>query len=126
MRTRSQRLHDDLDEVCADIVKERDGHKCRRCGGAPVYWAHIIRRSRSKAVRWNPDNALALCRSCHKWFDVSADKIQAAIFIEQMIGKEKMAELHELASSRNARPWLVYDLEKKLQELKELRNEQLR
>ena len=50
------------------------------------------------------------------WFDY-ADAIQAALFIESMIGKEKMLELNELAHDKNARPWLIGDLMKKKAEL---------
>lgn len=121
-RTRSQRLHDELDKLCGDIVKERDGWRCRRCGadrdhGAVIQWAHIIRRSRSKAVRWNIDNGISLCNSCHVWLDRSADRIQAAFFVEKMIGKKKMEKLHELANDKNAKSWLVCNLEEKLREL---------
>ena len=117
-RTPYQKFQDELDKLCGDIVKERDGHRCRRCRKRVlVYWAHLIRRSRSKAVRWNLFNGIALCRDCHFWFDSSADKIEAALFIESMIGKEKMVELNELAHDKNAKPWLISDLKKKKVEL---------
>jgi len=119
MKTKSQKLHLKLDKACGDLVKERDGHKCRRCGGEPVSWCHIIRRSRSKAVRWNPDNTLALCRACHYWLDLGADMLSATAFIEEMIGKNKMKELVELAHDKNAKPWGIKDLENKLKELNE-------
>ena len=51
------------------------------------------------------------------WLDRSADRIQAAFFVEKMIGKKKMEKLHELANDKNAKSWLVCNLEEKLREL---------
>ena len=55
------------DRLAAQIVKARAGGKCERCGAvAPLDWAHIFPR-RHHSVRWNPDNALAMCRPCHTY-----------------------------------------------------------
>lgn len=75
----------DLDKVARhEIVVERDGNICQRCGhrdGWNVYledkrmywtlkiqWAHVHTRE-YHLTRWEPDNSLALCDRCHVWFD---------------------------------------------------------
>lgn len=53
------------DLLAAAIVKARARGKCERCGkAAPLDWAHIFVRAKHSS-RWDPDNALALCRPCH-------------------------------------------------------------
>lgn len=42
---------------------------CERCGRGQPYkldWCHIYGR-RSKNMRWNPENWLLLCATCHRW-----------------------------------------------------------
>ena len=61
-----------LDRITPKLVKERDGHKCQRCGkevyGCGAHWAHIRSRS-SYWMRWDLTNGLLLCCGCHGWFD---------------------------------------------------------
>ena len=71
----------DLDRVARrEIVEERDGEMCQRCGDysgfvvsggfdkVVIQWAHIHTRE-YYITRWEPDNSLALCSRCHVWFD---------------------------------------------------------
>jgi len=72
----------DLDKVARrEIVEERDGNVCQRCGSFTEYatnddlvayvviqWAHVHTRE-YYITRWEPDNSLALCSACHVWFD---------------------------------------------------------
>lgn len=55
------------DKLTGDAVKRRDGC-CRSCGSeGPLDWAHVWRRA-YMAIRWDLDNAVALCRACHTRF----------------------------------------------------------
>lgn len=47
---------------------------CERCGKeANLQWSHIISRGASPALKWDPDNSLALCVGCHiYWWHRSA------------------------------------------------------
>lgn len=57
------------DRLCAELVKERDGHRCRKCGvSKDLEWAHL-RPRRFGRVRWEPLNTVTLCRPCHSWLD---------------------------------------------------------
>lgn len=53
-------------------VLERDGYRCRRCGapkrGAKSLHAHHVAPwAGNEALRFDPENAVTLCRSCHSW-----------------------------------------------------------
>ena len=61
-----------LDAIARQRCFERD-LRCQRCGAVSfLEWAHVITR-RDLSLRWEPDNALALCNwqsnGCHEWFD---------------------------------------------------------
>ena len=56
----------------AESIRERDGHKCRRCGeperdGVTLAVDHIKpwRSFTDKTLANHPDNLVALCVSCH-------------------------------------------------------------
>lgn len=59
-----------LDKLCREVVYERDGHTCRKCGATPataqLNWCHIFSRS-NRAVRHNLLNSMLLCVKCHFW-----------------------------------------------------------
>lgn len=67
----------ELDRLCADAVRERDGHKCTLCGvpedGRKHDWAHIFSR-RYHSVRWSWTNSTTLCRRCHQTYTRRPDE----------------------------------------------------
>lgn len=70
----------ELDADARRRVFQRD-EVCQRCHvhERAIQWAHMITR-RNLSLRWEVDNALALCGGCHLWFDgnplLSADWFQ--------------------------------------------------
>ena len=67
-----------LDKLCADAVRERDGHQCTLCGrpeepGRVHDWAHILSR-RYYATRWDWMGSTTLCRTCHQRFTRRPDE----------------------------------------------------
>jgi 5-methylcytosine-specific restriction endonuclease McrA len=55
------------DKLFSKMIRDRDG-ACVACGSTEfLQCAHIISRS-YKSIRVNPDNAVALCRSCHTFW----------------------------------------------------------
>lgn len=55
------------DVMMADFVKNEEGC-CRYCGSRQdLQWAHVWRRS-YRAIRWERDNSMALCRTHHMMF----------------------------------------------------------
>lgn len=64
---RKAKLHD-ADRLFSLYIRARDGWACRRCGSVVnPQCAHVISRT-YRAIRWNPDNAVCLCRGCHVMF----------------------------------------------------------
>jgi hypothetical protein len=60
------------DRLIGNLVRARDGGVCRNCGAPPPEgsvndWAHVHSRGKL-AIRWDPDNAVTLCRRCHWYF----------------------------------------------------------
>lgn len=64
---------DAADKWFSDVVRARVNWKCESCdkayGGrhAGIHCAHIYGRA-NKAVRWDLDNAVSLCYTCHRHF----------------------------------------------------------
>lgn len=61
-----------LDMLFSEFIRKRSGGYCQRCG-KPYMWqnlqcAHFIGR-RYQSVRYNSDNAVALCFTCHQYLD---------------------------------------------------------
>ncbi len=59
-----------LDRLWSAAVRKRDGLQCQVCGETDtkrIQAMHIISRG-EWAVRWNVDNGIAGCISCHKYF----------------------------------------------------------
>jgi len=61
-----------LDSLCKEIVHIRDKDTCRKCGifvsefGGNVH--HIIPKKRGYHVRWDINNLILLCATCHFWW----------------------------------------------------------
>ncbi len=60
-------------------VKKRDGSRCRfalpGCTGKGTDACHIFSR-RFRELRWNLDNGLTGCRSCHTWLEQNSHKAE--------------------------------------------------
>jgi 5-methylcytosine-specific restriction endonuclease McrA len=54
-----------LDKLARQVVFQRDGHKCARCGKSEnIQWCHVNSR-RYLSTRWMLENSLAMCAGCH-------------------------------------------------------------
>src|SRR5262245_19075075 len=63
-----QQKQDAKDERAArEIVRARDKGKCRipGCRERALHLHHIVYRSKSKRLRWDPRNLVSLCVLCH-------------------------------------------------------------
>jgi hypothetical protein len=80
------------DALCSKIVRLRD-RVCTRCGSPDfLQWSHHLSR-RFLVIRYDFDNAVAHCRSCHTYFTHNPDL--HALWIIERIGMAKYLELHE-------------------------------
>lgn len=85
-------------------IRERDGWYCQRCKSMPdhrgLHCAHHFTR-RTKATRFDPDNALALCYGCHQYLDSHPHEKEA--FWRSEIGDERFDALAARAHGRRDR-----------------------
>jgi hypothetical protein len=96
---------DAADKRFSDQIRERDNWTCRRCGSTPVSHqgldcAHHFTR-RTRATRFDPDNALALCTGCH--FHLDGHPIEKEAFWRSVIGNERFEALAARAHGRRNR-----------------------
>lgn len=56
------------ERLCRDVVKKRDGNRCRipRCRRYGKHLHHIVYRSKSKGLRWATSNTCLLCVDHHR------------------------------------------------------------
>jgi len=56
------------ERACREIVRKRDGGKCRipGCKERATELHHIVYRSKSKRLRWLPQNLVSLCTDHHR------------------------------------------------------------
>jgi len=84
-------IRNKLDKLCSEIVRKRG--KCERCGRkADLQCCHIFSRTYNN-TRWDLENLLCLCASCHFWSH--KNPILFTEFIKQFLGKEKYELLKE-------------------------------
>ena len=85
-------------------IRERDGHRCRRCHKIPakggLHCAHHFTR-RTGATRLDPDNALSLCYGCHQYLDSHPEEKET--FWRSVIGDERFDALAARAHGKRDR-----------------------
>jgi len=66
-KRRRQKIDAKDERACREIVRQRDGGKCRipGCLERAAEAHHIVYRSKSKARRWDPSNLVSLCKDHH-------------------------------------------------------------
>lgn len=68
-KKRAQKVDAKNERACREIVRKRDGNKCRIPGcieRGRTEAHHIVYRSKSKAKRWHPENLITLCPDHHR------------------------------------------------------------
>jgi len=72
-------------------IKNKKRHKkCEACGGPNQVAHHWIEKSRSSNLRYNEDNLIPLCQSCHsKIHNVFGNNIMGGLNIAEIIIKKR-------------------------------------
>jgi 5-methylcytosine-specific restriction endonuclease McrA len=67
-KKRRQKLDAKDERACREIVRARDKGRCRipNCSERAVHLHHIVYRSKSKRLRWNPANLASVCHEHHQ------------------------------------------------------------
>jgi len=81
-----------LDKLFSDYIRLRD-KVCQRCFAPKnsIACAHFHGRS-SKSVRWDEDNACALCMGCHSYLD--GHPLEKVEFFAKKLGQERFQNLN--------------------------------
>lgn len=85
------------DIAFSNYIRERAGWQCERCGmqfarsnARYLHCSHNWHRGMSN-LRYHPDNALALCKNCHYWFEHYRE--QSTPWLKEKLGEERYAAL---------------------------------
>ena len=76
-----------LDNLWSKLVKEKAHHICERCGKRESLNSHHVFGRRSYSVRWDIDNGVCLCASCHRFSSVFSAHETPTLFTEWVIKK---------------------------------------
>ena len=95
-----------LDALLRQVVLERDGHRCRKCGAGKLpgragglQAAHIKPKGAHPAMRYVVDNVLTLCAKDHLfWWH--KDPTAAVAWAAQHLGQEHLDKLDMIARTR--------------------------
>ena len=83
-----------LDRLFSKYIRLRAGERCERCGNyvgfSRLQCSHFHGR-RKKSVRWNEDNACALCFTCHRY--LTENPLEHTEWYRQKIGEDKFLML---------------------------------
>lgn len=66
------------DTIWSQAVRQRDDHRCRRCGKRDEknnHAHHIAPRSRRPDLKRDLDNGITVCMECHNW--IHANPVEA-------------------------------------------------
>lgn len=109
-------LKKQADTLWSQFVRQRD-RVCQSCGHDGSQWvlqgAHIIGR-RYLAVRFDPDNGMALCVRCHLYFT------HRGLEWVDFVGEERWFELKAKAQAPHPRPdyeAIIADLKARLRDV---------
>jgi len=87
-----------LTDLWREIVRKRDGLRCRRCKTDARLQAHHIISSRFKRLKWDTTNGLLLCSGCHLWIHgrTGAGNREILDYLESEIGARALLRLEHL------------------------------
>ena len=106
-------LRNKLDKLCGEIVRARG--KCQKCKSkANLQAAHIFSRNYNN-TRWDLDNLLCLCATCHFYFHQNPSEFGK--FVVLKLGEEKYELLKE--ARNQITKYTIKDLQIKYNILKE-------
>lgn len=106
-KSRKAQLIKALDDLVSKQVRERDGHRCRKCNRESVYHHHIFGKKAHPSTRWVLQNGISLCFHCHR--DAHASPEDFRRWIISWMGEKSYESLYIKAQMRTS--FKVCDLE---------------
>ena len=112
-KTPRKKLDDECLRLVSLVARTRD-RTCRNCGADTNLHGHHIVPRQFKLSRYNPENIMTLCRSCHFWEKVDFEKFRNMII--SIIGEDDY--LQRQKTYRVQYKWSVPELRDILDNLK--------
>ena len=111
-----EKLHNEADKLWAEVVMRRHDNKCFVCGKQAISAHHFIPKQQSAFLRYDLENGIPLCRSCHFQIHWKSDPIFPLI-----IAFKKGKAWVEYLAQRKHKPITINIqwLEKQIQKLKD-------
>ena len=104
-----------LDKVLSEQVRSQGFcSKCRKDDYSKLHCCHIFSR-KLMSVRFDRDNLVCLCSSCHAEFHDRPILFQE--FIKEYLGKERYSQL--IMKSTMIKKWTIFELQELYDRLKE-------
>jgi len=102
---------DPIDKLFSQVIKLRVEGKCEYCGGIGNQTSHFHGRRR-RSVRWDLDNAIWTCFSCHMYLGEHPNKHYE--FFRKRLGTERFEALNIRAEKliKPDREFIKEDLKK--------------
>ena len=122
-KTTRKKLRDKLDNLWAEIVKQRAGNKCEYCDKTTYLNSHHIFSRSNLSVRWSLNNGTCLCSGHHTLNTLSAHKAPME-FDEWIRDKRGYLWYTDLRKEANQiKKWTIPELEELVETFKKERNE---
>jgi len=102
-----------LDDLVSRQVRERDGHRCRKCGRHRVFAHHIFGKKAHPSTRWTLENLLSVCFGCHR--DAHASPEDFRRWVISWMGEKEYEALYVRAQMRTSfkeidLEWMLKDM----------------
>lgn len=83
---------DALDRLFSKYIRLRAGGVCEKCGQTKTLQCSHFHGRRKRSVRWNEDNAVALCFSCHMY--LGENPLEHYEWFKKRLGEERFELLN--------------------------------
>ena len=112
--TKRQRLKREADKLWRLILMKRYGYKCFVCSKKAIEVHHFIPKQQCLALRYDLENGIPLCRSCHFQIHLKSDPIFSLIIAFKKGGKKWLDYLLKRKKEKVilTSQWLEEQLEK--------------
>jgi hypothetical protein len=114
---------DPLDQLFSRYIRLKAGigkdgvGKCERCGHYNFLQCAHFHSRRKRTVRWDEENAAALCYGCHSYLD--GNPMEKIEFFKKKIGEDRFIQLNIRAMQTHPKPdqeaikiWLKQEIKK--------------
>lgn len=119
-RTQSAKLKGSLNKLWSEIIRSKG--KCEFCSETKYLNAHHHYGKRASSVRWDIDNGVCLCPSCHVYSSVFSAHQTPATFV-RWINKKRGKNWEERLRKKHAQvvKYSIADLEALVIRLKSIK-----